>query len=95
MQTIFNPDTEHRYIGKATMELKDGDAIRVITAGAGGWGNPLERDVTRVLNDVRNEKVSAQRAREVYGVVINEATMEVDMDKTQSLRDTLQKGVSS
>ena len=95
LQAIFNPDTEHRYIGKATMELKDGDAIRVITAGAGGWGNPLERDVTRVLNDVRNEKVSAQRAREVYGVVINEATMEVDMDKTQSLRDALQKGVSS
>jgi len=95
LEVILNPDRENRRIGKTTMNIKRGDVIRITFAGAGGWGNPLERDVGMVLYDVRNEKVSIGRAREVYGVVINEDTMEVDMDETKSLRDAMQKGVSS
>ena len=39
-------------------------------AGAGGWGDPLERDPVAVAQDVRNEIVSRQRALEDYGVVL-------------------------
>jgi len=38
------------------------------------------------LKDVRDEKVSIKRAREAYGVVINEAAMEVNMAETEKLR---------
>jgi N-methylhydantoinase B len=61
----------------------------LITAGAGGWGDPLERDPKLVLKDVRDEKVSVKRAREAYGVVINEAAMEVDIAETEKLRKTM------
>ena len=40
-------------------------------AGAGGWGDPLERDPAAVLRDVRNELLSAENARNDYGVVID------------------------
>jgi len=63
----------------------------LITSGAGGWGDPLERDVKMVLDDVRNEKVSVKRAREVYGVVINEHTTEVNMAETQKLRQQMKE----
>jgi N-methylhydantoinase B len=89
---IFNPDTEKRHVGKITLEIECGDVMQVTTSGAGGWGNPLERDVEMVLDDIRNEKVSVQRAREVYGVVIDEKTLQVDTDDTRKLRETMKSG---
>lgn len=93
-QTILNPGRENRELGKVTLLLKKGDVIRLRTAGAGGWGNPLERDPKMVLDDVRNEKVSIKRATEVYGVVINEKTLEVDLEETRKLRQNM-RGNSS
>jgi len=90
-ESIINPDTENRHIAKTTISLKKGDVYRVITSGAGGWGDPLERDVELVLKDVRDEKVSVKRAREAYGVVINEAAMEVDITETQQLRKKMKE----
>ena len=60
-----------------------------IFAGGGGWGDPLERDVNLIKMDVLNEKVSIKRARDVYGVVIDEKTMEVDLTETKKLRDIM------
>ena len=89
---IINPDTEHRHVGKITIEVKKGDVLRLISPGAGGWGDPLERDAKMVLDDVRNEKISVKRAREAYGVVINEHTMDMDIAETQKLREIMKEG---
>lgn len=91
LEAIYNPDTEHINIGKTTSLMKYGDSIRIICTGAGGWGNPLERDVKNVLNDVLNEKVSIERAREVYGVVIDKDNIDVDISETKKLRENLRK----
>jgi len=85
-ESIINPDTENLHIGKKTMNITKGDVFSLITAGAGGWGDPLERDPELILNDVRNEKVSIKRARETYGVVIDEAAMIVNIFETEKLR---------
>ena len=44
-----------------------------------------------VLGDIVNEKVSVKRAREVYGVVIREGTMDVDTEETRKLRERMRK----
>jgi len=75
------------------MNLKKGDVYRLITSGAGGWSDPFERDPELVLKDVRDEKVSVKRAREVYGVVINEAAMEVDIAETEKLREKMRRNI--
>ena len=72
--------------------MKKGDVIRLQTAGAGGWGNPLERDPEMVLDDVRNGKVSIGRARDVYGVAIDNKTLQVNLDETRKLREVINKG---
>jgi N-methylhydantoinase B len=54
--------------------------------GGGGFGPPLERDPERVLADVRNGYVSAEAAREEYGVAIDQDTWTVDEAKTANLR---------
>jgi N-methylhydantoinase B len=39
------------------------------SAGGGGWGDPLERDPARVLDDIRDGMVSLDAAKQEYGVV--------------------------
>jgi N-methylhydantoinase B len=58
---------ETRLPAKTTIEIEAGDTISYRTCGGGGYGPPLERDPERVERDVREGKVSAERAREVYG----------------------------
>jgi len=79
-------DGEVYKMRKETVTLRKGDSVRVVTSGGGGWGNPLERDVELVLRDVRNGGVSVKRAKDVYGVVIDEAKLEVDREATQNVR---------
>jgi len=57
--------------------------------GGGGWGNPLERDPGRVLEDVLDEYVSLESAEKDYGVIIDRQAMKVDLEATWALRKKL------
>jgi N-methylhydantoinase B len=84
---ILNPDTEHRVMpSKFLMTAKKDDVFRMVLAGGGGYGNPLERDPERVAADVREEKLSVEYARREYGVVLDERSLEVDRVATAALR---------
>lgn len=67
--------------------VQAGDQLVFRTAGAGGWGDPLERPAELVLRDVRRELVSEESAELDYGVVIADGA--VDDDATRSLRERL------
>src|SRR5919204_2165594 len=70
-ENYLNPGSENRPLpSKLTMTIRRGDVFRHVLAGAGGWGDPLEREPGAVLRDVRNEFLSAARAKADYGVVI-------------------------
>src|SRR4029079_4680535 len=47
-----------------------GEVIRIRTAGAGVWGDPLARDPALVVRDVVWRKVSPEAALSAYGVVL-------------------------
>ncbi len=53
---------------KTTVQLQPGDAISYRTSGGGGFGPPRDRDPRLVLRDVREGKISPERAHTVYGV---------------------------
>lgn len=63
-----------------------GDRVRIHSAGAGGYGDPLERDPGRVLDDVLDGYVSIQAARQDYGVVLTEDGRGFDARATELLR---------
>jgi N-methylhydantoinase B len=75
---------ERRLGAKTTVELEAGDTISYRTCGGGGYGPPFERDPERVLRDVREGKVSIERAREIYGVSIDGG--QIDEATTAGLR---------
>ena len=63
-----------------------GDVLKVRLAGGGGHGQPLLREPSAVLEDVREEKMTLAHAREQYGVVIGGNPLAVDADATAELR---------
>ncbi|TVQ29445.1 MAG: hydantoinase B/oxoprolinase family protein [Geminicoccaceae bacterium] len=77
---------------KFTMTIREGDVYRHDLAGAGGWGDPLERDPEAVLKDVRNELLSPDKAARDYGVVVEAAPWRIDAAATADLRDRLRRG---
>jgi N-methylhydantoinase B len=66
-----------------------GTEVLYMTAGGGGWGDPLERDPARVLRDVREEYITEAHAREQYGVVLTADRARVDAAATATLRSDL------
>jgi N-methylhydantoinase B len=70
-----------------TRPIKEGDILAFDGAqGAGGMGDPLDREPERVLQDVKGHYHSLEMAYKVYGVVIDVDTMKVDEKKTASRR---------
>jgi N-methylhydantoinase B len=50
--------------------LQEGELLRIERPGGGGMGDPLERPLELVLEDVRQGYVSPERARLAYGVAL-------------------------
>jgi N-methylhydantoinase B len=67
--------------------IQPGERAANKNPGGGGFGNPLERDVARVVADVRDGLVSIEGARRDYGVVITDReTLIVDEAATLAAR---------
>lgn len=78
------------------VELKKGDKIFYASSGGGGFGNPLERDQKLVLEDVMDEWLTVEAAKEYYGVVIKVVDREaldyrIDEKATRTARAKLRK----
>ena len=88
---VMFPDTENEmWLGKkADIQIRRGDVVLIRAAGGGGYGSPLDREPERVLEDVRHGYVSAEQARGVYGLVLDEGTSEIDVSATTELRERL------
>jgi N-methylhydantoinase B len=74
-----------------------GERIVYDYGGGGGWGDPLLRDPTAVLDDVLDEYVSVEGARRDYGVVLTgslaDLTLAVDEVATAAERATRRRSV--
>ena len=84
---VLNPGTpeERPLKSKGLDYLNAGDMVSLRLPGAGGYGDPLERDRATLLADVRDGKVSIESAREDYKVVIDPETLAVDEVATKKL----------
>jgi N-methylhydantoinase B len=70
------------------LPVRRGDRLAFSTAGAGGLGDPLDREPERVATDVRAGLVSVGAAKAENGVVVS-ATGEVDAAATEAARAAL------
>ncbi|MGD8566365.1 MAG: hydantoinase B/oxoprolinase family protein [Candidatus Bathyarchaeota archaeon] len=71
---------------KCSIRIEKGDVLIARTPGGGGYEDSLKRDPEAVRQDVLNELVSLEMAREDYGVAIDPKTMKIDWKTTEQLR---------
>lgn len=90
---IHKDGVKEKLPGVVECHLDPGEWIRGIDAGGGGYGDPLERDPERVLNDVLERWETLERAEKIYGVVFTgtplEETLAVDAAATTQRRARL------
>ena len=86
---IVNPDTAgERPIPtvSASLPLEPGDVVSVRTPGGGGFGDPLDRDPEKVLQDLLDERISETSARDDYGIIVRDAKLDAPATRRQRRR---------
>lgn len=80
----------------AIIEIAPGEHVIGYDNGGGGYGDPLERSVERVREDVLERWVTRKAAEEIYGVVFTgseeDDSLAVDMTATVARRKALAGG---
>jgi len=82
-------ESSFHHVDLVRHQVPAGTTAVVVTAGGGGWGDPLDRDIDLVRNDVIDEYISIAAARDQYGVVFLPGTFDVDLKATRILRAEL------
>ena len=80
-----------RLLPYCEFDVGKNDVLYMRMSSGGGYGDPLEREPERVLNDVENGIVSREEAREIYGVVIEGDDLVLDLAVTDKLRASLRQ----
>jgi N-methylhydantoinase B len=91
---IINPETENEdniTIFAVNEGVDRGDVMSFWSAGGGGYGDPLKRDLERIVEDIKDGYVTVEGAREQYGAVVKEIDVrrliyEIDVPATDTLR---------
>jgi N-methylhydantoinase B len=85
---VLNPGTaqERPLKSKGLDILNKGDVVSLRLPGAGGYGDPLERDREYLVQDVKDGKVTLESARDDYKVVIDAETLQIDEGATKKSR---------
>jgi N-methylhydantoinase B len=67
-ETVLNPDGDALQLGsKESRAVVRGDIIRWLLSGAGGYGDPADRDPARIIDDIADGYISEEGARRDYG----------------------------
>ena len=69
----------------AQVDVADRELVLSISAGGGGYGDPKSRPAEKVARDVRLGRITAERARTVYGVALGEDGS-IEPEETARLR---------
>lgn len=85
---LTTPDGKEIDLGSKDFlfNLPKGTWIVQLAGGGAGYGSPYNRSIEKVVEEVRDELLSIEKAKEDYGVVIDPKTLEVNMGETNKLR---------
>ncbi|MEM8663838.1 MAG: hydantoinase B/oxoprolinase family protein, partial [Pseudomonadota bacterium] len=90
IHNIHTGDTRQAHSKFSGLRTEIGDVVSYFSPSGGGYGDPLERDPNRVLDDVLDGFIDDAHAKEAYGVVLKPAdngfAFALDEGATERLR---------
>lgn len=89
--TVYFEDQSTNPLGSKDMvsNVPKGSWYEQYSGGGGGYGNPLDRDISKVVDDVLDEILSVEKAEKDYFVVIDPESLTYDEKKTMELRKSI------
>jgi len=78
-----------RQLGGIRVNVPEYSLIGYSFGCGGGYGDPLDRDPQKVMEDVKNESVTLRTAANIYGVILHPRICEVDFKKTEERRQEM------
>lgn len=91
---IADPDSRESIPAKFSgLRTLKGDCIEIHTPCGGGYGDPLDREAAQVREDVLDDFCTIEHAFNVYGVVMDEATV-IDLAATEARRAELRRSAA-
>ena len=92
IHNIRTGETRSAYSKFSGLQTHEGDVLSYYSPGGGGYGDPLERDPQKVLDDVLDGFIRPEHAAE-YGVVLKEVDdgygWALDLPATEAKRQEL------
>ena len=95
-QLTLRCGSPHEHVVETTafyIDHQPGEHYEYRYGGGGGWGDPLERDPQKVLDDVLDEYVSIESAHRDYGVVLTGSLenldLAIDLPATEGQREQM------
>jgi N-methylhydantoinase B len=82
---------ESELLPYCNFEIAKKDVLYMRVASGGGLGDPLDRDPELIRQDLECGIVSSKRAREIYGIVIDQASGDIDVAATELLRKRMRE----
>ncbi|WP_223593799.1 hydantoinase B/oxoprolinase family protein [Neobacillus bataviensis] len=70
------------------IKLSENDVFRQVTGGGGGYGDPLFREINKVVKDVVDGYISVETAKTVYGVLFSSKD-QADVEGSKALRSKI------
>jgi N-methylhydantoinase B len=74
---------------KGYMKIEPGEIWVGVSSGGGGYGDPFVRSAEKVCEHVRDQIISFETGRDVYGVAMDPDTFDLDIDATIARRAEL------
>lgn len=85
-KNVFFPGSKKELVvSTQALDMEENEVVRVVSAGGGGWGNPLKRNPEFVARDVEYGYVTFESARNDYGVALRQ-DFSVDQKGTEKIR---------
>jgi N-methylhydantoinase B len=85
---ILNPDTKHKKIIPSKISgvlINSDEIISIMTAGGGGFGSVLDRNLDDIARDIISGNITPEHAKEAYNIVLSKNS-KVDWEATMNYR---------
>jgi acetophenone carboxylase len=80
-------DWNYELVARTPKPYEEGDLLFGFSGGGPGYGDPLEREPSEVLDDLRKQIISEWTARNIYRIAYDPERRKLDAEKTKQLRD--------
>jgi N-methylhydantoinase B len=68
VEILRKDGSRERYSVAPGLSLQAGEVIRIMTGTGAGWGDPMERDLELVRDDLKNGYITEEQANKYYGL---------------------------